>query len=79
MKHICGQCQKGFDTEEEYISHVCEKSGVTPADPANLGDEFAKVSEAALLRGNKRVELEESGTPAEDAVTATRDLGKSVA
>lgn len=24
QKHICGQCRKEFESEEEYIEHKCE-------------------------------------------------------
>ena len=51
QKHICSPCGGIFNSEEEYIAHKCKKTGFTPADPKNLGVEFAKVSEAAVKRG----------------------------
>ena len=50
-KHNCGACQNGFDTEEEYLNHVCPISGFVPTDPNNLGEDFKKIQEAALKRG----------------------------
>lgn len=52
-KHVCGQCQKEFSTEGEYLDHECS-SGFTPKDPENLGPEFQAVSEAALARGEEQ-------------------------
>ena len=53
-KHVCGLCAKGFDTDKEYCEHVCEETGVTPADPEHQGPEFAAISEEALKRGEAR-------------------------
>lgn len=74
----CGQCLDQF-TEEEYLEHNCPKTGFTPQDPEHLGERFVKVSEAALKRGNKRVELEEDGKTPEEAIEETREIGKTVA
>jgi predicted nucleic acid-binding Zn-ribbon protein len=52
--HICSPCGGEFATEQEYLDHVCPKSGVTPKDPENLGEEFKAISEAALKRGEER-------------------------
>lgn len=52
-RHICGQCRKGFNTQNEYLVHKC-KSGFTPKSPENLGPEFASISESALKRGAER-------------------------
>lgn len=54
--NICGKCKAQFDSEQAYVGHTCPETGVTPADPANLGPEFAAISEAALARGAKRGE-----------------------
>lgn len=78
MKHICGQCQKGFDKEKDYLDHVCEVTGVTPKDPENLGAGFVAVSEAAVARGKERVKLEKEGKTPEEAIKATRDIGKVI-
>lgn len=32
-KHICGQCQKEFKKEEEYLEHECEVLGRKPTEP----------------------------------------------
>lgn len=53
MKHVCSPCGKEFETEQEYLDHVCVK-GVTPKDPKNLGGEFEAVSKAALQRGEAK-------------------------
>lgn len=74
----CGQCENQY-TSEEYLDHTCEKTGFKPTEPEHLGERFAKVSEAALKRGEKRVELEEDGKTPEEAIAETRDLGKTVA
>ena len=29
-KHICGQCQEAFSSEQGYLKHVCAASGATP-------------------------------------------------
>lgn len=54
MKHICSPCGKEFATEQEYLDHTCEKSGVTPKDSENLGEEFKTISEASQKRGADR-------------------------
>ena len=36
-KHVCGQCQNGFATEEEYLAHTCEKTGYKPTQPEHTG------------------------------------------
>jgi hypothetical protein len=54
MADVCGQCEQTFETEENYLSHDCEKSGFTPRDPENLGDIFKLISENALKRGEAR-------------------------
>ena len=59
--HKCGLCGKEFDSEEKYVAHTCPETGVTPADPENLGPEFAAVSEAALKRGEERKVAAEGG------------------
>ena len=44
----------GFDSEENYLSHTCEKSGYQPTEPENLGEEFEAISNAAIARGNEK-------------------------
>lgn len=53
-KHICGQCNQEFNSEQAYLDHTCPSSGTTPTDPANLGEDFQAVSDAALQRGEDR-------------------------
>lgn len=50
----CGQCNKEFQNEDQYLDHVCEVSGFTPRDPENLGEGFKAVSDAAIARGEAR-------------------------
>ena len=77
MKNICGQCQKEFETEKGYLDHVCEVSAVTPKDPKHsMGANYEEISKAALERGSKRLELEQSGKTPEEAIAETRDIGK---
>ncbi|HEY1249358.1 MAG TPA: hypothetical protein VGE97_10245 [Nitrososphaera sp.] len=59
--HVCGQCELGFMTEEEYCNHTCDKTGFTPAEPEHLGEEFALISASAQKRGEIRQQLEEDG------------------
>lgn len=53
LKHICGVCSEGFETEEQYCDHKCS-DGFTPKDAEHLGEEFMAVSEAAVARGEER-------------------------
>ena len=57
MAQICGPCGKQFETDREYLEHVCEKSGFTPVQPEHLikttTPNFAKISEAAVKRGEE--------------------------
>lgn len=59
-KHVCGPCGQGFDTEEEYLDHKCEKSGATPKDiehlEATTTPDASKIAEAAQARGEERKE-----------------------
>ena len=54
LKNLCGLCGKGFDSDEEYCGHTCEKTGVTPADPEHQGPEFIAIAESARKRGEER-------------------------
>lgn len=78
LKNICGQCNQGFASEQEYLDHTCATTGFTPQDPEHLGPEFVAASQAALERGAKRAELEEAGKTPEEAIEATRDIGSEV-
>jgi hypothetical protein len=55
MKHNCGKCKAGFDTDTEYCDHTCKVTGVTPKDIEHQGPEFLAISESALKRGSERV------------------------
>lgn len=55
-RHICGPCQEGFGSEEQYLDHQCPETGFTPRDPQNLGERFASISGAALERGAERAD-----------------------
>jgi hypothetical protein len=56
-KHNCGVCQKGFDTEQEYLDHECT-TGFTPKDiehqDALTNGQFSEQAEQALRRGAER-------------------------
>lgn len=54
FKHICGQCNLGFNTEQEYLDHDCNKTGFKPTDQEHLGKAFKAISKAALERGANR-------------------------
>lgn len=49
-----------FSSEESYVAHECEATGVTPADPEHQGPEFVAIQEAALARGEERKAAEEA-------------------
>jgi len=55
---ICGACGKEFKSNDDYLDHVCEKTGYTPRDiehqDALTGGRFSKISAAALARGEAR-------------------------
>ena len=74
MKHICGKCNVEFESEKEYLDHVCGKTGFTPRDPPHQGVWFEDVSKAALERGNTRAKLEAEGKTREEAIALTRDI-----
>lgn len=56
-KCICGACGKEFKSDEEYLNHVCEKTGFKPTQiehqDALTEGRFSKQSQAALARGAK--------------------------
>lgn len=64
MKHLCGPCGKGFDSEEEYLGHACEKAeGAKPTTPEYLikttTKHFARISESSQKRGKLEKEKKE--------------------
>lgn len=76
-KHICGACTGGFETEEQYLSHKCTKTNHTPSEIEHveaLDPKFAKVSEAARLRGAGRQILEKDGFTKETAKEAMKGV-----
>lgn len=50
----CGKCNKEFENNEAYLSHVCEVTGVVPTDPRSMGKDFEKIQNAALKRGSEK-------------------------
>lgn len=82
LPHVCGQCEMGFATDTEYVAHTCIKTGHTPADIEHaiaVDPNYAKISEAALTRGNRRKELEAEGkTPEEAATIAHQEYQESL-
>lgn len=50
----CGQCNKEFENNEAYLSHVCEVTKVTPTDPKSMGADYEKIQAAALKRGAEK-------------------------
>lgn len=59
MTHKCSLCGLEFETEEEYLNHVCEKTGFKPNQIEHQGPEFEAISKEALKRGEERKEKEE--------------------
>lgn len=51
----CGQCELGFVSAEAELAHVCEVTGVTPAEPQSMGPNWELIQEAALARGAEEV------------------------
>lgn len=74
--HVCGQCEAKFDTAEQYLDHTCNRTGFQPTDPRHLGEDFAKVSEAALARGNRTAELVEGGMDFHEAQAQAAEENK---
>lgn len=76
--HICGQCQKQFEQEQDYLNHKCPSTGFTPRDIEHQGPEFAVVSREALRRGEERLKEMTSPPVAEQtespATTPDADL-----
>lgn len=58
--HKCGTCEAEFDSEKGYLNHTCEASGFRPTNPKHLVNtttpEFEAVSDAALRRGEEKVQ-----------------------
>ena len=44
-KHICGLCQKVFDSLEEYENHKCKKLGIKPKNRGKVDKNNIKVKE----------------------------------
>ena len=64
---VCGKCEMGFDTTQEYLDHICGETGYKPSEPENLGKAFVQVSRKALERGEIRKELEAEGVDTDEA------------
>lgn len=54
MNHVCGQCQLQFETENEYLTHVCSELSVCPTDPRAMGADYEAIQQAALTRGSQQ-------------------------
>lgn len=58
--HICGACSGGFETEADYVAHVCDRTNYTPADiehhDALTNGMHSRASISALERGEVRKE-----------------------
>lgn len=56
--HVCGACAVEYETEQEYLDHVCPATSHTPTEVAHqdvLTDgAFSIQAEAALERGAER-------------------------
>lgn len=68
-RNVCGNCNEGFENEDQYLDHQCAVTGFTPRDPQNLGERFAEISKAAIERGEERKQ-------AEPATAMARPLGR---
>ena len=57
-KQICGQCEKSFNSSEDYLQHTCEQTGFKPNTVEHLdatsNGQFSKQSQKALERGEAR-------------------------
>ena len=51
-QQFCGQCNAGFNSEEDYLIHTCI-DGLKPTEPKHLGKAFIIQSEEALKRGEE--------------------------
>ncbi len=58
QQHACGACKQIFDTEEQYLSHVCPETQETPDtiehQDALTGGNFSRIAEASQVRGAAR-------------------------
>lgn len=52
--NICGQCNGKFATDQEYLEHHCLATGFAPTQPEHLGEEFKKIQEEAIKRGEEK-------------------------
>ena len=56
--HICVACKKKFKTYEDYLNHVCEKTGHKPNTAEHLdatsNGQFSRQSTKALERGEAK-------------------------
>lgn len=70
-QHICSTCNGGFDTEQQYLDHVCPGSGFKPTRPEHQGPEFASIQKAALERGKAKLEDPEAVARQDAAIAET--------
>lgn len=50
---VCGQCSIEFNTDEDYLVHLCEVTGVVPTDPQSMGVNWQTIQQKALERGTE--------------------------
>lgn len=36
QKHICGLCNQEFESEKEYLEHICDVTKHTPKEPEHF-------------------------------------------
>lgn len=78
MSDICGPCKIDYANRKDYLDHVCKVSGEKPISIEHLKKTTSPnadlISQASLVRGNKRKELEAQGKTREEAIAETRNL-----
>lgn len=55
-KVICSQCKVEFSSMDKYYAHKCEVTGHKPTEAEHFGEHYKLVQQAALKRGEARVE-----------------------
>lgn len=57
-KVICGACGEVFESKEQYLKHICKKTGFSPTQvehfDALTNGRFSKQSKKALARGEAK-------------------------
>lgn len=56
--HKCSACENEFGSDDEYGTHVCDRTGASPVDPEHqdilTGGAFSRQAEKAQERGENR-------------------------